>query len=221
MRTNPEEARGAEKAVPEARFEAAAARLVGLGRELHARGWVLGTSGNFSEVVSRRPLRLAITPSGAHKGALEPERILEVAGDGTVSRGEGLPSSETAVHLAVVRSLEAGAVVHTHSVWATLLSERHADAGGIRVTGFEMLKGLDGVDDPDHVEWIPVLDNDQDRDALADRVSTLLTETPDVHGLLLRHHGLYTWGADLGAARRHLEVLEFLLEVVGRGGGSS
>jgi methylthioribulose-1-phosphate dehydratase len=28
-------------------------------------------------------------------------------------------------------------------------------------------------------------------------------------------HGLYTWGADLAEARRHIEVLEFLMEVLG------
>ena len=44
--------------------------LVDLGRQFHARGWVLGTSGNFSAVLAADPLRLAITPSGADKGAL-------------------------------------------------------------------------------------------------------------------------------------------------------
>jgi methylthioribulose-1-phosphate dehydratase len=34
--------------------------------------------------------------------------------------------------------------------------------------------------------------------------------------LLLRGHGLYTWGSDLAEAKRHVEILEFLLEVVGR-----
>src|SRR5437867_3764125 len=35
-----------------------------IGRDFHARGWVLGTSGNFSAVVSRSPLRIAVTGSG-------------------------------------------------------------------------------------------------------------------------------------------------------------
>jgi len=38
----------------------------------------------------------------------------------------------------------------------------------------------------------------------------------DAHGLLIRRHGLYTWGRGFYEAVRHLEVLEFLLEVVGR-----
>jgi methylthioribulose-1-phosphate dehydratase len=49
----------------------------------------------------------------------------------------------------------------------------------------------------------------------------VLAQHPEVHGFLLRGHGLYTWGRDLALARRHLEVLEFLLEVVGRAQGRS
>jgi len=44
----------------------------------------------------------------------------------------------------------------------------------------------------------------------------MLKEQPQAHGFLIRRHGLYTWGRDFGEAARHLEVLEFLLEVVGR-----
>jgi len=34
------------------------------------------------------------------------------------------------------------------------------------------------------------------------------------HGFLMAGHGLYTWGENLAAARRQIEVLEFLFEVV-------
>lgn len=34
-----------------------------IGRDFHTRGWVLGTSGNFSTVISRKPLKLIITAS--------------------------------------------------------------------------------------------------------------------------------------------------------------
>jgi len=33
---------------------------------------------------------------------------------------------------------------------------------------------------------------------------------------LLQRHGLYTWGATLNDAVRHVEVLEFLFETIGR-----
>jgi methylthioribulose-1-phosphate dehydratase len=63
---------------------------------------------------------------------------------------------------------------------------------------------------------LPIFDNDQDMRRLSGRVDTMLKASPDVHGFLLRGHGLYTWGDDLAQARRHVEIFEFLLEVAGR-----
>jgi methylthioribulose-1-phosphate dehydratase len=203
---------------PAAPLAEVAAILAELGRDLHARGWVLGTSGNFSAVLGRAPLRLAITPRGADKGRLLPAQILEVDGRG-LPRGPGRPSDETRLHIAVVGARGAGAVLHTHSVWATLLSERHAARGGLEIAGYEMLKGLAGVTTHEHREWVPILDNAQDWEKAAPAVEERLRAQPEVHAFLIRGHGLYTWGRDLAEARRHLEVLEFLLEVVGRAGG--
>jgi len=198
-------------------FAAAARGLCAAGRRFDARGWVLGTSGNFSVVLSRRPLRLAITSSGEFKGELTADRILEIDGDaGSVVKGGGRPSAETALHVEIVRERDAGAVLHTHSVWSTVLSEAHAGERGLVIEGFEMLKGLEGVTTHDHREWLPILDNDQDMDRLAGRVGRVLREHPSCHGFLLRRHGLYTWGDTLPQAVRHVEILEFLLEAVGR-----
>jgi methylthioribulose-1-phosphate dehydratase len=192
--------------------------LADLGRDLHARGWVLGTSGNFSAVLSREPLRLAITPRGADKGRLDPGQVLEVDGAGTAVGGAGRPSDETRLHLAVVAARRAGAVLHTHSVWATLLSREHAADGGLTLGGYEMLKALSGVATHHHSEWLPIIANSQDYDELRAAVGALLRARPAGHGLLLAGHGLYSWGKDVQQARRHAEAFEFLLEVVGRAG---
>ena len=93
-----------------------------------------------------------------------------------------------------------------------MLSELHGAERGLRLSGFEMLKGLEGVRTHEHTEWVPILENDQDIPALARRVETVLEQSPAIHGFLLRGHGLYTWGDDLAQARRHVEILEFLLE---------
>jgi methylthioribulose-1-phosphate dehydratase len=65
--------------------------LIRAGRRFDARGWVLGTSGNFSTVVARDPLRLAITRSGTHKGELTATDFLELDGDGAIVAGDGRP----------------------------------------------------------------------------------------------------------------------------------
>src|SRR5204862_6767438 len=85
-----------------------AAELVRLGRDFHRRGWMLGTSGNLSAVLSRDPLRLAITASSIDKGRMQPDQILEVDGEGKMVQGSGgnhgRPSAETLLHLEVVGS---------------------------------------------------------------------------------------------------------------------
>lgn len=191
--------------------------LIAIGRRFDARGWVLGTSGNFSAVVSREPLRLAITRSGTHKGELAPGDILEVDEGGLTP--EGAASAETRLHVEIVAARGAGAVLHTHSIWSTVLSERFAPQGGIAIGGYEMLKGLAGVTTHHHREWLPILENDQDMTRLAAEVRRTLDGHPECHGFLLRRHGLYTWGTTLADARRHVEILEFLLESVGRDTG--
>ncbi|HEY0378755.1 MAG TPA: methylthioribulose 1-phosphate dehydratase [Pyrinomonadaceae bacterium] len=190
--------------------------LAGVGREFYGRGWVLGTSGNFSAVSGTDPLRLTITASGADKGALAADDILQIDERGEVVRGQGRPSDETRLHLSVVRTRAAGAVLHTHSVWSTLLSEAYAGEGELVVEGFEMLKGLAGVRTHEHRECLPIIENSQDMTALARALEVTLDKRRDAHAVLLRRHGLYTWGKDLAEAKRHVEILEFLLEVAGR-----
>ena len=200
-------------------FAALAGQLAEVGRLCYARGWALGSSGNFSAVVGRNPLTLAITTSGVDKGVLEPGHIVEIDEHGRVVGGAGTPSAEVTLHLAIVRSRGAGAVLHTHSIWSTILSGTAGDS--LAIDGYEMLKGLDGVRTHEHREWLPILENTQDWPAAVPRIEAKLREHPEVHGFLIRRHGLYTWGRDLAAARRQVEVFEFLLEVLGRNRGAT
>jgi len=200
---------------------AIARALADAGRRFYARGWVLGTSGNFSAVVSQKPLRLLMTPSGAHKGTLTGREFLAVNERGEAPRkgmkgSKARPSAEALLHLEVVANRGAGAVLHTHSVWSTILSDLYAHNAGLAITGYEMLKGLDEVRTHQHREWIPIVENDQDMPRLASVVRQALRQHPRAHAFLLRRHGLYTWGRTIADAERHVEILEFLLEVEGR-----
>lgn len=203
-------------------FKQKASSLVATALGLHARGWLLGTSGNLSAVVETTPLSLAITPSGADKGELVDSQILlidehcqRVDLDGQQMMAPK-PSDESPLHVVVVKARGAGAVIHTHSVWSTILSDRHALDGGLWIEDYEMLKGLQGVSTHQHREWIPIIENSQDMTTLAKTVNDVLVQYPNAHAFLLRRHGLYTWGRDVKEAKRHAEILEFLLEVFGR-----
>lgn len=182
---------------------------------LHRRGWCDGTGGNFSCVISRDPLQLLMAPSGVDKGSVSPDELIVVDAGGHVVRGLGRASAETALHLAIVTSRQAGAVLHTHSQAATLLSRQHGPGSGeevsyLEIEQLEMLKGLEGIRSHEQGIRLPILANDQNLERLSHRAMPHLTDAP--YGLLLTGHGLYAWGADLSQARRHLEILEFLLE---------
>jgi methylthioribulose-1-phosphate dehydratase len=194
----------------------AARDLIATGRRFYSRDWVLGTSGNFSVVTSRKPLRLTITASGMHKGTLTAGQFLQIDERGAaVGKTSNRPSAEARLHLEIVKARGAGAVLHTHSVWSTILSDRHGRLGdGFAIEGFEMLKGLDGITTHEHREWIPIVKNDQDMPRLAGVVAHVLTAHPQAHAFLLERHGLYTWGRTLADAERHVEILEFLFSVV-------
>jgi len=127
------------------------------------------------------------------------------------------PSAETALHLVIYRLRpEAGAILHVHTVWNTLLSGRFAELGHVPLQGYELLKGLSGVSTHQHEERVPIIENGQDYEELALKLGEALRIFGDAHGVLLSRHGLYTWGKSVADARRHLEALEFLFEVEGR-----
>ena len=199
------------------RLEEIAADLARVAHSFHARGWLLGTSGNLSAVVQREPLQLAMSPSGVDKGELRAEQLLSIDDNAhIVGQQRGKPSDESLLHIRIVKEREAGAVLHTHSIWNTILSDVFSPQGGVKIEGYEMLKGLQGVHTHEHAEWLPIVENSQDMSALADTVADTLSSHNTAHGFLVRRHGLYAWGENLAEAKRHIEILEFLLETIGR-----
>lgn len=181
-----------------------------------AQRWVPATSGNFS-VRDVAAERIFISPSGLDKGAMKPADLLEMDAEGKVLSGKGKPSAETELHRVIYRvHSEAAAILHVHTVWNTLLSERFVKQGELHLEGYELLKALDGVGTHAYREHVPVLENTQDYGELAVRLDEALRLRPRAHGVLLSGHGLYTWGKTVADARRHLEALELLFEVEGR-----
>ncbi|MGB8170650.1 MAG: methylthioribulose 1-phosphate dehydratase [Chthoniobacteraceae bacterium] len=191
--------------------------LIETGRDFHTRGWSLGTSSNYSVVVERDPLTLLLTGSGFDKGRLRPEQFVLVDEHGkSLSAAGPKPSAETMLHVVLARAAGAGAILHTHSVRGTVLSEHFVDEGALPIAGYEMLKGLAGITTHETAIEVPIFRNTQDIPSLAAKVEARLRDpaAPLRHGFLIAGHGLYAWGEDLAAARRHIEVFEFLFEVL-------
>lgn len=192
--------------------------LAETGRDFHDRGWSLATSSNFSKLISRDPFRLLITASGRDKGRLHDHDFVIVDETGLpIELNMPRPSAETQLHLAIVLETGAESVLHTHSIWGTILSDIHFPTGQMQISGFEMLKAFDGIKTQEATLTIPVFENTQNIGELAEELRARFTAAPPMrHAFLIRGHGLYTWGTDVPAARRHVEALEFLFEVTGR-----
>jgi methylthioribulose-1-phosphate dehydratase len=190
--------------------------LCATARWCYGRGWVPATSGNFS-VLDRAEGRMLISPSGLDKGRMTTADLLVTDLEGRTTDSAKKPSAETGLHVVIYRLRpEAGAILHVHSIWNTLLSGRFAELGYVPLKEYELLKGLSGVTTHEHEERVPVLHNSQDYGELALKLGETLRIFADAHGVLLSRHGLYTWGKSVAEARRHLEALEFLFEVEGR-----
>lgn len=191
--------------------------LAETGRAFYQRGWALGTSGNFSMLLARKPFRLFITAGGNEMGALDETNFLELDDDAEILQGFGRPSDETLLHLTIYRLRpRARCILHSHSVWGTLLADRMFVDGAIALHGYELLKGLPGVTSYTHTERIPIVENSDDNVAQAHVISNVLLEAADSHAIFVRRHGLFTWGETVADARRNVEIYEFLFEVLGR-----
>jgi methylthioribulose-1-phosphate dehydratase len=187
------------------RLAEAAASLVEAGQRMDARNWVPGSAGNLSARLEAESL--AITRSGVHKGRLKAEDIIEVSLEG-VARAQGQkPSAETLLHCQLYRLFPpVGAVLHGHSVAATVLSQL---PGEIVFSGYEVVKAF-GFATHDLDVVLPVFENDQDIARLAGVIEPMLLANPPI-GYVIRGHGVYAWGTSVEHAYWRLEALEFLL----------
>ena len=187
----------------------AAAAIVGTGRRMDAMGWVPATAGNIS--VRLGPGRIAITRSGRHKGLMTEADVMLVDGEGRAIDPALRPSYETLLHCGIYRRFpDAGAVLHGHSVAATVLSRRAGRA--IRLAGYELLKAFPGGPTHDTAVDLPVLDNDQDIPRLQAALDALWDTTPAAPpGYVIRGHGVYVWAPGMDQAMARLEALEFML----------
>jgi methylthioribulose-1-phosphate dehydratase len=190
-------------------FLTQARALIRAGRFFFERGWVPATSGNFSARLADQ--RIAITVSGRHKGVLDEDGIMVVDLDGRPLSEGKRPSAETWLHVSLYRRDPAvGAVLHTHSVNATVLSR--LSPGKLRLRDYEVLKAFPGIDTHECEVAVPVFPNDQDIPRLAEVVTRYLDVHPETQGYLIAGHGFYTWGRSVEDACRHIEAFEFLFE---------
>ncbi len=187
--------------------------IIDAARLFYDRGWLLGTAGNLSVRLSASPLKFVITASGVDKGLLSHEDFVVVDAQGQLTEASShKASAETLLHAAIYQAYpHAGAVYHVHSVAGTTLSQTMpAEARSLRFEGLEMIKGL-GFNTHETSIDLPVVDNHQDMAYLGQCFPEVAN--PEVPGLMLKGHGIYTWGRTPFEAKRHIEIWEFLFQV--------
>ena len=179
---------------------------------LHQKGFAPATSNNYSFRKKGEEV-ITISSSGKDKGLFAEADLMKVDLNGKAINDERRPSAETLLHTMIyAHQAEVCCVLHTHTVFNTVLSSIFEDEGNIRLEGFEVLKGLSGIKTHDTFVDIPVFSNSQDMESLSDEILRYWERHPDMRAFLLAGHGLYTWGKDIASTKRHIEVLEFLFE---------
>jgi L-fuculose-phosphate aldolase len=172
-------------------------------RRIVAAGLVAGASGNVSRRVEGpdgAPL-VAITPSQVPYDRLTVDGILVIDFERHPVEGEGRPSSETVPHLAVYRArADVGAVIHTHSIYASALA-----VAGLEIPPLidEQVMLLGGT--------VPVAEYAMGgTQELAENACAALG---DGYAVLLRNHGVLGVGADLEEAASICELVERLAQI--------
>ncbi|MFJ2027532.1 class II aldolase/adducin family protein [Streptomyces sp. NPDC087897] len=167
--------------------------LVGTARRSAADGLVVGTSGNVSARVGDLIL---VTPSGVPYDRLGPGDAVGVDPEGRQVLGELKPTSELPLHLAVYRSTDAAAVVHTHAVHATAVSTLVAEVPLVHYAA-AILGG-------------PVRTAAYARYGTPELAEAMLEALRDRTGCLLANHGTVTYGHTLDQAYDRTAQLEWL-----------
>jgi methylthioribulose-1-phosphate dehydratase len=191
-------------------FERCAEKIMAVSRDIYSRGWSPATSSNYSMRINKQCC--AITVSGKHKGELGLRDVMAVDlyGNALMDRK---PSAETLLHTHLyAREEDIGAVLHTHSIVATVLTMEQPDMDTLVLHGYELMKAFAGVTTHETEVRIPVFENTQDMVVLSQHVEARMHKDGTGVAYLIRGHGLYTWAEDMNACMRQLEALEFLLD---------
>ncbi len=182
-------------------------------RAYHQKGWSPATSTNYSFRLAERPDVIIVSRSGIDKSRFYEADFMEVDLQGkALPAYEGIrPSAETLIHCKLYRLFpEMMCIVHSHSVYSVLQSMKNKQS--VELSGYEVLKGFEGIKTHEITVQVPVFDNTQDMPAFAavlEKEKNRLT----VPAFIMRQHGTYAWGRNLFEAKRHLETAEYLFEV--------
>jgi L-ribulose-5-phosphate 4-epimerase len=173
-------------------------------------GLVFGTFGNLS-IVDRSAGVFAIKPSGVPYSDLTPDKIVLVSLEtGAAVEGALRPSSDTPTHLELYRAFDCGAIVHTHSEYATMFAQARTPIGCMGTTHADYFRGDIPVTRP-----LTGLEVGTDYEintgkVIVETFRTGAISAEEVPAVLVANHAPFTWGPDAENAIENARVLEFV-----------
>jgi L-ribulose-5-phosphate 4-epimerase len=177
--------------------------------ELNTTGLVMGTFGNLS-VVDRAAGVFAIKPSGVPYEQLAAADIVVISlATGATVDGALRPSSDTPTHLELYRAFACGAIVHTHSEYATMFAQARLPIRCMGTTHADYFRGDIPVTRSMRREEV---ESDYEKNTGLVIVETFSSglSASDVQAVLVANHGPFAWGADAAKAIENARVLEYV-----------
>jgi L-ribulose-5-phosphate 4-epimerase len=178
--------------------------------ELASSGLVMGTFGNLS-AVDRSAGVVAIKPSGVPYERLTPvDMVLVSLATGDVVDSSLRPSSDTPTHLELYRAFDGcGAIVHTHSEYATMFAQARLPIRCMGTTHADHFRG--------DIPVTRAMRHDEVERDYEKHTGLVIVETfssgpspREVPAVLVANHGPFVWGRDAAAAIENARVLEYL-----------
>ncbi len=176
--------------------------------ELVEQGLVVSTFGNASGIDRELGL-IAIKPSGVEYDRLSPSTMVLLDLDGKRIEGKLNPSSDTKTHVMLYRKFpDIGAVVHTHSLYATAWAQARVPLPCLGTTHADYFHGpvpctaviTDAQIELDYEEQTAV--------QIVDAFTRI--DYREMPAVLVASHGPFTWGRSPEEAVYHAVILEYV-----------
>lgn len=184
--------------------------------ELVEKKLVIYTWGNVSGI-DRESKIFAIKPSGVDYDIMKSDDMVLIDLEGKKIEGKYKPSSDTATHIELYKAFpEIGAIVHTHSAYATSWAQARKDIPAFGTTHADYFYG----DIPcARALTKEEIENDYEKNTGLVIIETLKERNinpMDIPGIIIASHGPFAWGKDSRQAVYNAVVLEELSKMAYR-----
>ncbi len=187
-------------------LEALKKRVYEANMELPKRKLITYTWGNVSEI-DRESGYFVIKPSGIDYDQLSPEDMVVMDLEGNKVEGKYKPSSDTQTHIELYKAFsQIGAVVHTHSPWATSWAQAGRSIPCYGTTHADYFYGS--------IPCARSLTKEEIETNYETNTGLVIVEAFEnmnpmyIPGVLCINHGPFTWGKDAMEAVHNAVVLE-------------